>query len=598
MNKNTEHITTDILIIGTGHAGCRAAIAAADAGVGSISGENVLMLNKGEFLASGSSFYPWVAGIGYSGSLPDLMPEDSPDVHFQDVMNAGAETCDHELVRILTQEAEARLRDLNRLGVPVKALDTGQAHGGPGLCFNTYWRGDGMKIEDLRSVYASQLRKRGISIRDNVSVVSLLGEPGRCGGALAVSRDGTPIVITAKATIIASGGASPVFRHYLDTPELTGDGYALALRAGAELVNLEFFQIAWGIVEPREAVLPAQLNLYNNPSMEGKLPRFVNSRGEEFFDKYLPDDVSLMECIKTRLWHYPFSTRLNSKWFDIGIFTEVKEGRGSANNAIWADFRGLVDEPAEKPTHETVGGKYKKPIADAWSRPVELSLLVHAFNGGIKIDGNAHTGVNNLFACGECTGGMHSADRLGGMAAASTQVFGKRAGEAAARAAAESPAAPPSTTQVDEHIAFVRSVLGRDGGVPASAIRRRIQETMWINSMICKNEADLTRCIDELELIRDRDLPRVRPDGSDSDIDLFGALDIHNLWQTAHIIATVSRERKESRGPHYRTDFPEPSDTFAGSYVIRPLTTAADVGPGKTVKYTPELTGPSTLQFP
>ena len=580
MANNAEHVKTDLLIIGSGLAGCRAAIAASDNG---LDGENILILNKGRFLASGSSFYPWVGGIGYSASLPELMPEDGPEVHFQDVMKAGAETCDHKLVKILTGEAEKRLHDLMDLGVPVKVLETGKPHGGPGLCFNTYWRGDGLKMEHLRSVFSSQFAKRGVQVRDRMCVVNLLGDPHCCRGAVAVDGSGNPVVIEAKATVLAAGGGSPVFLHYQDTPELTGDGYALALRMGAELVNLEFYQIAWGVVHPREAVLPTELNLYNNPLMEGKLPRFLNARNEEFFPKYLPAEVSLMECVKTRLWHYPFSTRLISKWFDIGIFSEIKEGRGTLHNGIWADFRGLVDEPPQKKQHETIAGKYHRQIVDAWSRPVELSLLVHAFNGGIRIDEHTSTGVGNLFACGESAGGMHSADRLGGMACASTQVFGARAGWTAARTALENPASAPVQSQVNASLAYIQQVLARSGGKTPSEIRKNIQKTMWMNGMICKDEKGLADGIETLEQIRERDLPLVNPQ---KDSDVFGAFDIWNLWQTAHIIATVSMARKESRGPHYRTDFPEPDPALAGSFVV---STGEYSGPGTSCSCKPRL---------
>jgi len=300
--------------------------------------------------------------------------------------------------------------------------------------------------------------------------------------------------------------------------------------------------------------------------MEGKLPRFTNARGEEFFGRYLPDGLSLAECIKARLWHYPFSTRLQSRWFDIGIFTEVSEGRGTPHDGVWADFRGLVDEPAVREAYQTVGEQYRRRIVDAWAAPVELSLMVHAFNGGIRIDQDGRTAVENLFACGECAGGMHSADRLGGMACASTQVFGARAGAAAARTALERRESAAAASQAAREVRRVQEILGRPDAIAASAVRERIQRLMWAKSMICKTEAGLEQCLAELDEIAERDLPRV---GAGTEGDVFTALDVANLWQTAHVIASVSRERKESRGPHYRADYPDPDPAFAGSYVVR-----------------------------
>ena len=367
--KNVEKIHADVLIIGAGLAGCRAAIAAVDdAG---LKGEDILILNEGRFTTSGSSFFPLATGIGMSASLPDLIPEDSPEVHFQDVMRAGAETCDHRLVRVLTQEAEGRLRDLMGYGVSLPIIEAGKRPEGPGLCFNSHRRGDGARMEHLRAGFSEQLARRGVVVRDRAYVAALLGDAEGCRGALAMTRQGQLLEIEAGSTILATGGASPVFRRFKDTPELTGDGYILALRLGAPLVNLEFYQITWGIVHPPGGVLPDEVSLYNNPAMSGKLPRFVNGLGEEFFPRYLPPGVSLSDCIDVRLWHGPFSSRLISKWFDIGIFTEIKEGRGTLHHGVWADFRGLVPEPEVRQTHALIAGRFRPRMVDAWREPVE-----------------------------------------------------------------------------------------------------------------------------------------------------------------------------------------------------------------------------------
>ena len=563
--REPETVKTDLLIIGAGVAGCRAAIAAADAG---LKGKDILILTEGRFPTSGSSFYPLAWGIGYSASLPESIPEDSPDVHFDDVMRAGAATCDHRLVRILTREAETRLRDLSRFGVPLPVIESGAPLGKEGLCFNSHPRGDVARMEHLRAVFSSQLAQREVKIRDRVYVAALLGDANSCRGAVAITRDGQPLVIEAKATVLATGGASPIFRYYRDTPELTGDGHCLALRLGAPLVNMEFYQITWGTAHPRNATLPSEVNLYNNPAMTGKLPRFTNALGEEFFSRYLPPGVSLLDCVNKRIRHGPFSSRLVSKWFDIGIFTEVKQGRGTPHRGIWADFRGLVPEPEKKKTHELIAGRYRQRVVDVWLEPVELSLFVHAFNGGVRIREHGETDVPNLYACGEVAGGPHSADRLGGLAFAATQVFGARAGCAAAVQARDHPARSPDLAQVRTKVVKIEEKVSAANGPSPHEVTRRIQDAMWWHAMICQDEAGLTRCLETLEDIADRDLPRVRPRRKS---DLFRALELANLWQTAQIVATVSRERRESRGPHYRSDYPEPVEKYAGSYLVEPM---------------------------
>ena len=414
-------------------------------------------------------------------------------------------------------------------------------------------------------------------------VVALLGGPDGCRGALAVDKAGRPIVIHAGATILATGGASPVFRHFLDTPELTGDGYALALRLGAALTNIEFFQITWQVVHPAGGILPVEVNLYNNPAMMGKCPRFLNARGEEFFDRYLPVDVSLLDCVNLRVWHAPFSTRLFSKWFDIGIFHEIQEGRGTEHDGVWADFRGLVPEPYYKADHYIFGDRYRRKVVDVWNEMTELGLFVHAFNGGVRVREDAQSSVPRLYACGEVSGGMHSADRLGGNAFASTQVFGRRAGIAAAERAAHDPAPPPDAGQTRAELAAVERRLSVGPGPSPAEVRSKIRDVMWRKAMICMTERGLTECLDTLVVIGERDLRAVSPANRG---DIFNVLELPNLWQTAQLIAEVSLERRESRGPHHREDYPEPDARYAGSYLIE---LAAEPAPGRPAESTRRL---------
>jgi fumarate reductase (CoM/CoB) subunit A len=542
-----------------------------------------LILAKSPFTTSGSSFYPLVHGVGMSASTPGCVPEDSPDIHFEDILTAGGDTVDHRLARILVDEAPARLDDLIRFGIPLPNYQSGARRYSRGLCFNSYPRGDCPRMEHLREAFPRMLEQLGVQVRDGVMVTALLGGPDGCRGALAIDRDGQPLVVHARATVLATGGASPVFRHYSDTPDLAGDGYALALRLGAALTNIEFFQIWWNIVHPAGGILPDEVNLYNNAAMMGKLPRFVNAQGEEFLPNYLPADVSIQECVETRVWHAPFSTRLPSKWFDIGFFSEVQAGRGTPHDGVWVDFRGLTPEPIHRADYYVIANRFRRKVIDVWREMAEMTLFVFAFNGGIRIDADAGTSVPGLFACGEVSGGMHSADRLGGNAFASTQVFGRRAGDSASRYAADHDTQPPDARQVRGELQQMERRLVLGSGPGLAEVRRAIGDTMWRHALICKSEQGLSRCLDDLEEIYTRDLPATGPSRRD---ELFHALDLENLWQTAHIIASVSRERRESRGPHYRTDYPEPDEQFAGSFLIEPRATPA---PGKRLDYSMRL---------
>lgn len=573
-----EHVRTDVLIIGAGLAGCRAAIAAAENGA-----KSVLMLAKGPFMTSGSSFYPLAQAVGLSAATPRAVPDDSPEAHFQDILAAGAETCDHRLARILAYEAPERLADLVRFGIPLPNFEAGLRKYPQGLCFNSHPRGDSPLTRDMRRAFPGILERLNVAVREGVMVIALLGGPDGCRGALAIDKAGRPLAIHARATILATGGASPVFRHFLDTPELTGDGYALALRLGAALTNIEFFQITWQVVYPAGGILPVEVNLYNNPAMMGKCPRFLNACGEEFFDRYLPADVSLLDCVNLRVWHAPFSTRLISKWFDIGIFHEIQEGRGTEHEGVWADFRGLVPEPYYKSDHYIIGDRYRRKVVDAWNEMAELGLFVHAFNGGVRVREDAQSSVPRLYACGEVSGGMHSADRLGGNAFASTQVFGHRAGIAAAERAVQDPAPPPDSRQVRAELAAIERRLSVGPGPSPAEVRAKIRDVMWRKAMICMTERGLTECLDTLDAVHERDLRTVSPANRG---DIFDVLELSNLWQTARIIADVSRERRESRGPHHREDYPEPNARYAGSYLVE---LAEEATPGQPAEYTRRL---------
>lgn len=573
-----EHVSTDVLIIGAGLAGCRAAIAAAQEGA-----KDILVLAKGPYMVSGSSFYPMAYGVGMSAVIPGQVEGDSPEVHFQDIMAAGADTCDHRLVRILVDEAPERLLELPSFGVELPNVKRDRSRYVRGACFNAYPRGDTPRTKSMRQGLPPTLERLGIKVRDRVMAFRLLGGPDGCRGALAIDHRGQPIAIHAGATILATGGASPVFARYLDTHELTGDGYALALRLGAALTNMEFFQITWQVVHPAGGILPMEVNLYNNPAMMGKCPRFYNGKMEEFFHRYLPADVSLLECINERVWHGPFSTRLKSKWFDIGIFSEVQAGRGTEHDGVWADFRGLTPEPMHKSDHYIVADRWKRQVIDVWNEPAEITLFVHAFNGGVRIGNEGQTSVPGLYACGEVSGGMHSADRLGGMAFASTQVFGRRAGMAAARRAMGEERLAPEVGQVRAELAAAERQLSLGPGLRPAEVRGRIQGVMWREAMICKTEEGLTRCIDSLEEIWERDFPNVSPEGAR---DLFAALELPNLWETARLIAETSQHRKESRGPHHRADYPAPRAEFAGSYLIEATRPAE---PGERLAYASRL---------
>lgn len=540
-----ERLQADVLVIGGGAAGCRAAIEAHDRGV------QVTLVVKGRFAHTGSTFYPLTTGLGYTTALLDGASA-GPEAHYQEIMAAGQGMVSPTLARILAQEAPARLADLlDRYEMAFRK------EGGEVLYLKPDFgsgrvRAGSATVAAIRESFEREVRKRDIRLLEETAITRLLGDRDGCVGAVGVSGKGDVVVIAAKATVLATGGGSTVFFYHMNTPDLTFDGHGMALELGADVVNMEFYQMILGLTSPVRRMLIPESYLALQPFL-------TNGLGEEFLARYLPDDRTTADCLNIRAGTGPFRSDAAAKYFDIAIFDEVRADRGTDSGGVQADFTAC--DPAQ-----IRGGKLdwfewaRARGVDLCARPVDISPHVHAFNGGVLINSEAETTVPNLFACGEVAGGPHGANRIGGNQFAGSQVFGERAGRFAAAQYGARAAELEKLLVIKEQIAEVGRRLAalqrRESGRTPPEIQRAIQTVMWNGMGVYKDAVSLRRCQEQLSIIEGDLSALYLPRGRH----FFLALSLPHQLATAMLIAGAASMRRESRGPHYRTDFPSPDD--------------------------------------
>ena len=547
----SEILTTDVLVIGGGMAGCRAAIAAADYG-GSVVLATKMPLNNG-----GASTFPVAEMAGYNAGDPDI-PGDV-EKHYEDIVNAGQGMANPLLARILAENAPGTIAELEKWGVVFEK--EGYGYYIFKSCFATsprthVIRGHG---EPIVKAMSGQIQLRSnINVADDLTVLELDVRDGRCCGAWAIKTDGTFVHISAGAVVIASGGATQVFTRNLNPKDVSGDGYALAYDAGAELINMEFMQSGIGFSHPI-------VNMFNGYIWAAH-PKLHNNLNEQFLGKYLPKGITQEHVMDEHRRHFPFSSSDDSKYLEVGIQKEIRAGGGSPNRGIYADLRHLTDDYIRS-INDDCGLHHMWYIArdymrekgvDLNSQIVEIAVFAHAINGGVNIDESASSTLPGLYAAGEAAGGPHGADRLGGNMMVTCQVFGKIAGENAAKWAAQNKAATYSNMQPSEKI---MQILHKR--LDNEILIKELQEINQNNLLVCRSEESLSRVLQFTEDAAHELETAKTQDGIDTD-----NFRLYAMLLSSRLMAKAALQRKESRGSHFREDYPQ-KDSLESKPVVQ-----------------------------
>ncbi|MDD1703063.1 MAG: fumarate reductase subunit A [Methanoregula sp.] len=513
-----------VLVIGSGGAGVRAAIEAAG------SGDTVLVTKT----IAGKGGCTTMAEGGYNAVLRDA---DSCEIHYEDTLKGGGYLNDPELVKILVQESPKRMEDLIRWGAVFDFTDKNEIAQRPfgGQRFpRTCYAGDRTGHEMMMTLM-EQLDAADVTKLQEVTVIDLLKDGGRVTGAIALDENGSIVVITADSTILATGGGARVYDVSTNSSSGTGDGFAMGYRAGAELIDMEMVQF-----HPTGAVYPydARGRLITE-AVRGEGGVLKNRLGERFMKKYDPERMEL-------------STR------DVvarAIATEIANGRGTPRGGVYLDVTHLPKEQIETRLPMMLE-QFLKYGVDIRTEPMEVAPTAHHIMGGLKITPECKTTLPGLFACGESAGGVQGANRLGGNALADTQVFGKRAGEFAARA-------EKRVRKIDkDQVARQEERLNRflEGTQNPAAVRTELQLAMWKGAGIFRDEPGLKNTLAVVDRLMQVPIRAASPKN------LADCCIIGNMCLTASIICRSALIRPESRGAHMRVDISQEWDAAHSPY--------------------------------
>jgi fumarate reductase (CoM/CoB) subunit A len=530
----------DVLVIGSGGAGCRAAIEARKYNL------DVTIVSKGLSFKSGCTT---LAEGGYNAAFGYVDAEDSVDIHFEDTMKGGAYLNDTELVKILVNEAQDRLIELESYGAIFDRQDSGKLNQRPfgGQSFRrTCFQGDRTGHEMMMALKEEVIRQK-IETYDEIMVTSLIMDKenkkviGACGVSL---RNSEIIIFKAKSTIIATGGAGWLYPVTSNAMQKTGDGYCLAYNAGADLIDMEQIQFhPTGMLYPesRKGVLVTE-------AVRGEGGKLFNVNMERFMTKYDERGELATRDVVAR-----------------AIYNEIREGRGTANGGVYLDVTHLPNEVIEEKL-ETMLLQFLDVGVDIREEAMEVAPTAHHFMGGSRIKPGCETTVGNLYSAGEASGGIHGANRLGGNALADTQVFGKRAGDSAAKNALSREFEFNEThTHTEEE--RIHNIFNK-GDIYPHQIKTELMETMCENVAIIRNEDGLKFALNKIEELKLKTLDMNVPEGSGFNKNLLDALEIENMLIVASLVTQSALLRRESRGAHYREDYPKTDERWNRSIVL------------------------------
>ncbi len=566
---NFPIIETDVVIIGAGGAGLRAAIEASAAGV------KVAVITKSLL----GKAHTVMAEGGVAAALANVDDRDSWRVHFADTMRGGQYLNDWRMAELHAREAPDRVRELEAWGAVFDRTGDGRilqrnfgGHRYPRLAHV----GDRTGLEMIRTLQDHGIHQ-GIDVYMEHTVTALLTDDGRIAGAFVYDRErGRFTVFHCRAVVIATGGLGRAFRITSNSWEYTGDGYALAYHAGAALVDLEFIQFhPTGMVWP-----PSVQGILVTEGVRGEGGILVNKDGHRFMFDDIPENYRNQTASdEEEGWRYVQGDKAARRPPELltrdhvarCIIREVKAGRGSPHGGVFLDIAWIKRKLPNAAEHirRKLPSMYHqfKQLADLdiTAVPMEVGPTTHYTMGGIRVDGDTQmSNVPGLFAAGEAAAGLHGANRLGGNSLSDLIVFGKRAGEYAAVFAASHAAVRIDDGAVATAAANALAPFERGpGGENPYTIQHELQAMMQDLVGIVRVEAEMREALERLAALRAR-AERTGVGGNrEYNTGWHTALDLPNLLLVSEAIARAGLERRESRGAHFREDYPAKSEEFS-----------------------------------
>jgi succinate dehydrogenase / fumarate reductase flavoprotein subunit len=594
-----EKFEFDVLVIGAGGAGLRAAIEASAAGV------KVGLVCKSLL----GKAHTVMAEGGVAAALANVDERDNWKVHFSDTMRGGQYVNNSRMAELHAKEAPDRVRELEAWGSLFDRTAGGRilqrnfgGHKYPRLAHV----GDRTGLEMIRTLQDHAIHL-GIDVHMECTVIELLKDGERVSGAVAYDREkGDFKVFHAAAIVLATGGVGRGFRITSNSWEYTADGHSLAYHAGAALIDMEFMQFhPTGMVWP-----PSVAGILVTEGVRGEGGVLRNSEGKRFmFGDIPPLYKNQTADNEEEGWRYTQGDRearrppelLTRDHVARCIVREIKQGRGSPHGGVFLDISWIKERLPNGAEHikKKLPSMYHQFMQlagiDITKEPMEVGPTTHYMMGGIRVDADSQmSDVPGLFAAGECGAGLHGANRLGGNSLSDLLVFGKRAGEYAARYASEHSAAQIDEEQIQH--ALQRSLAPFDRAGDPSAenpyqIQHDLQSVMQDDVGIVRNAQELERAIGAVAKLRERAGRTAVPGNRHYNAGWHTAQDLRNLLTTSEIIARAALERKESRGAHTREDFPNKEEAFGKVNII--IRQGADGEPAITQEpihpLTPEL---------
>ena len=525
-------LETDVLVIGGGGAGAMSTLHAHNQGA------KVALVVKGKFGRTGGT----TCAMGAATAVgPWHEPQDSQQVHFEDTVKGGSYLNEQNLVRILVEESPQRVLELERLGAFWERTDEGDRYllridGGHSYPRSVYLE-DRPGREMLRAMGGEMLRRK-IPIVEDTMILRLLMDEGQVAGAVGMNLFTAELTaFKAKTMILATGGAGNIYPFSTNPADVTGDGYALALEAGAELVDMEFVQFY-----PLGLIFP--------DSLKGMLAgtfyysRLLNAKGE-------------------RLMKY-YDSRLEMSTRDIiarAIYSEIQKGNGTPRGGVLCDMTynppGFI-----KKQLPALNDFYLKIGIDVEKQMVEVAPTCHFFMGGIRVNEEWRSTIDNLFAAGEAAGGVQGANRLSQNSLADIMVSGGRAGDAGGQEAKRQASFRRlDDAQVDRERRRIEELFSRknEDNLGPRKIRTHLNKLMWDRVGLIRSEEGLKKALAEFQRLEEEDLPRITLASPSRryNRELIEALELSNLLKVSRAVATPALQRTESRGAHFREDCPK-----------------------------------------